>query len=453
MAMPDHEQRRPRRKRVGLTAMTTVLIAISAFAAADEYVRVDLSDFKLRLGQDEVLQQLAKTELRLAEAKLYPKVSVGTDWVLDGKIEYSPDVTQDPSSTYAKKDPTSIGLEVTWRLFDGLKNINDIYAAREKVAATVEASLDTKQKLLVERADKMLALARDRAVLASSKRAVARQQEALSISRQMLTDGLMTQSDVAIAASELENLRALTEQASRQLSDSELAFEKFNGFRAPAKLNVAAAKLQIPASAADAADRAMANSPLPKMAAHLQSAADFSVESARGAFFPTIDLVGKYTRTFDPAPAVKTVNNYAVMLRMRLPIFDATLQPNLDRARADALQKSYDRQDTMLSVTMGARKYFDGYKSLKIQVGRLEARVGEASKAQSAMQEEMKAGLHTVLDLIQTQRNLISAEQSLADARYMRDMSAFNLLATMGDLDESAFGGSVKTFDPSVKMF
>lgn len=434
-------------KRAFGLALAIGLVAAGAFAAAEEPTWINLSDFKLRLGQDQVLQDLARTELRLARAQLFPKVSVGSDWVIDGKTEYSPDITQIPNSSYATKDPSSIGLEVSWRLFDGLKNLNDINAAQEKVAATVDASLDTKQKLLVERADKMLALNRDRAVLASSKRAVVRQQEALNISRQMLSDGLMTQSDVAIAASELENLRALNEQASRQLANSELAFEKFNGFQAPGKLDVAAQKLKLPASASDAADRAMANSPLPRMAAHLQSAADFSVESARGAFLPTLDLVGKYTRTFDPTPAVKTVNNYSLLLRLRLPIFDATLQPNLDKARAEALQKSYDRQDTIRSVMIGARKYFNDYKSLKTQVGRLEARVKEATKAQAAMQEEMKAGLHTVLDLIQTQRNLISAEQSLADARYLRDMSAFNLLGTMGDLDDgSAEGGSQRLF-------
>ncbi len=434
-------------KRVfGLTLMMGVAVA-GAFAAAEEPTWINLSDFKLRLGQDQVLQDLARTELRLARAQLYPKVSIGSDWVVDGKTEYSPDITQVPNSSYATKDPTSIGLEVSWRLFDGLKNLNTINAAQEKVAATVEASLDTKQKLLVERADKMLALNRDRAILASSKRAVVRQQEALNISRQMLIDGLMTQSDVSIAASELENLRALNEQASRQLANSELAFEKFNGFQAPSKLDVAAQKLKLPASASDAADRAMANSPLPKMAAHLQNAADFNVDAARGAFLPTLDLVGKYTRTFDPTPAVKTVNNYALMLRLRLPIFDATLQPTLDKARAEAMQKSYDRQDTIRSVTIGARKYFNDYKSLKAQVGRLEARVKEANKAQAAMQEEMKAGLHTVLDLIQTQRNLISAEQSLADARYLRDMSAFNLLGTMGELDDgSVEGGSQRLF-------
>lgn len=434
-------------RRTFRLALTLGLVVAGAIAAAEEVTWINVSDFKLRLGQDEVLQELARTELRLSQAQLFPKLTAGTDWVVDGKTEYSPDITQIPNSSFATKDPSSIGLEVSWRLFDGLKNLNTINAAREKVAATVEASLDTKQKLMVERADKMLSLTRDRAVLASSRRAVVRQQEAFNISRQMLTDGLMTQSDVAMAASELENLRALTEQASRQLQNSELAFEKFNGFRAPAKLNTAAAKLKLPASATDAADRAMANSPLPKMAAHLQNAADFNVESARGAFFPTIDLVGKYTRTFDPSPAVKTVNNYALLLRMRLPIFDATLQPTLDKARAEALQKSYDRQDTVLSVTTGARRYFNDYKSLKSQVGRLEARVKEATKAQAAMQEEMKAGLHTVLDLIQTQRNLISAEQSLADARYLRDMSAFNLLGTMGELDDGSFeGGAQKLF-------
>lgn len=440
-------RKRPEGQRTFRIALTIGLVVASAFAAAEEMTWINVSDFKLRLGQDQVLQDLAQTELRLSQAQLFPKLTAGTDWVVDGKTEYSPDITQIPNSAYATKDPSSIGLEVTWRLFDGLKNLNTINAAREKVAATAEASLDTKQKLLVERAEKMLALTRDRTILASSRRAVVRQQEALKISRQMLTDGLMTQSDVAIAASELENLRALTEQATRQLENSELAFEKFNGFRASGKLDVAAAKLKLPASATEAADRAMANSPLPKMAAHLQNAADFSVESARGAFFPTLDLVGKYTRTFDPTPAVKTVNNYALMLRMRLPIFDATLQPNLDKARAEALQKSYDRQDTVLSVTTSARKYFTDYKSLKSQVGRLEARVKEATKAQAAMQEEMKAGLHTVLDLIQTQRNLISAEQSLADARYLRDMSAFNLLGTMGELDDgSAEGGTQKLF-------
>lgn len=438
---------RPRRGfRSARGLVTAALVAASALAFAQDFKGLDLSDFKLRLAQDQVLQDLAHTDLRLAEAKLYPKVSLGADWIMDGRIEYSPDVTEVPGSTYPTKDPSTWGLEASWRLFDGLKSLNDIYAAREKVAATIEASLDTKQKLLLERADKMLSLERDRAVLESSRRAAKRQQQAFDITKQMLTDGLMTQSDVAIAASELENLNALVEQAGRQVADSEIAFEKFNGFAAPAKLTLVASRLKLPASASAAADRAMANSPLPKMAAHLQSAADFNVKSAEGAFYPTIDLVGKYARTFDPAPSVKTVNNYSVLLRMRLPIFDATLQPSLDRARAEALQKSYDRQDTVLNVTMSARKYFTDYKALRAQVGRQEARVAQALKAQKAMEEEMKAGLHTVLDLIVTQRNLISAEQGLAETRYLRDMAAFNLLATSGDLDEDAFTGTPKIF-------
>ncbi len=91
-------RKRPEGQRTFRIALTVGLVVASAFAAAEEMTWINVSDFKLRLGQDQVLQDLAQTELRLSQAQLFPKLTAGTDWVVDGKTEYSPDITQIPTA-------------------------------------------------------------------------------------------------------------------------------------------------------------------------------------------------------------------------------------------------------------------------------------------------------------------------------------------------------------------
>ncbi len=432
-----HQMRRLKTGTAIITmGMVTLMLPLHQGLAQDP-VPVDTSSFELRLGMDEARQKVANTDLRLARAQYLPKVSIGTDWVLQGNIAYSPDVTAASSAFYAEKDPTSVGAEVSWRLFDGLKRWNDVKTAEALVAAGAETSFDTKQKLLVEKATVILALIRDRSIASAQATAVQRQRRAYETSRAMLKDQSLTISDVALSASQLESAQAAYAQARGAVAASEIAFRKLTGVSASKNLALPIPSAKMPRSANEAAERARHNSPLPRMAEHIATAADYKADAAKSLYFPTVDMVGKYTMTFNSTPSIDQVNNYALLLRVRMPILEPSLKPNLDKARAEAMQRDYDVQDAYLSVDMAARSYFEVRNAMATQAGSLERQAAQARKAADGMQIEREAGTRTIVDVLNAENGLVSSRVALANIRYERDLAAFNLLAVMGELDDS----------------
>jgi outer membrane protein len=436
------------RHELSRAVATAVLLcgAMQASVARGEDGLPDFSDFELRLGQDQVLREAAEARLKLAKAQLYPKVAIGSDMVLTGRIDYSPDVTKAAPNSYAKRDPTSLGLEVSWTLFNGLRNLNDIAAAKESLSSTAQASLDTRQKLLLEKADKVLSVVSDRANVAAHGNSVQRYGKSYQIAGKLRAEEMMTVSQVALAGSELEAARALAAEAAGTLKSSELDYRKLTGRSPPARLALAPPEDKLPQTSAMAAARAQGNSPLLKMAFHLEKEAEYKAKSADGLRYPTLDLVGRYTRTLDPSPLVNRVDNYAVLLRLRLPIFDHTIQPTIDVARAEAAQRRYDRQDTMLSVSVEAKKLHEVFHALTKQVASLRRQVKQAETAATATRAEMETGIRTIAELLEAEQNLLTANIALAQARYTRSMSVFRLLAVMGTLEEADVGLDFLTF-------
>lgn len=396
-----------------------------------------LSGFELRLTQARLEQDLARANLRIATAALFPKVGFGTDWVIDGKIRYSPDIASQQPGSVATRDPSSMGAEVSWRLFDGFKNVSNIGAAQATLAWSFQASIDAHQRLLLERAELGLRVIRDREVQAAYSEAVESRKHAYGIVERMLAAGSMTVSDRARAGSELEGARALLEQAASAVVATEIDYRRFVGENPSHALSISVPSDRIPASAEVAERRALTNSPLPRMAAHLEREADYKVRAAAANFSPTVDLVGRYTRTFDPSPPVDRVDNYAFLLQLRVPIFDASLTPVLGAARTEAAQRRFDRIDTVRTLAAEARKQYELHRSLITQIGSLERQAELSRRAVAAMRMEIKAGVRTISDVLDADEDLLSARVALALARYEGSLAAFRLLATTADLDEA----------------
>jgi outer membrane protein len=401
-----------------------------------------LSGFELRLTQAHLEEDLSRANLYTAMAALLPKISVGADWVIDGDIRYRPDIAAAQPGTLAKRDPSTIGAELSWRLFDGFQNVSTIGAARETLAWSFQASIDARQKLLLEKAEIGLRLMRDRQIRSAYAAAVESRQKAYDIVERMFSVGSMTASDRARAGSELEGARALLEQANSLVATTEIDYRRFIGEKPTADLSVRVPSDRIPASADAAEKRALTNSPLPRMAAHLERSADYRVRATAANFAPTVDLVGRYTRTFDPSPPVDRVDNYALLVRLRMPIFDASLTPALSAARAEAAQRRYDRIDTVRSLAAEARKQYELHHSLAAQARSLDRQVQLAQRAVAAVQIEIKAGVRTVSELLDADEDLLSARVALAGAHYDGNLAAFRLLATTADLDEGGPHGN-----------
>ncbi|MCJ8510368.1 TolC family protein [Rhizobium lemnae] len=415
-------------------------ILFTTFSARGQEERSDFSQFQLRLNQDSALRTLADAQLRLATADFLPKVNMAGEGILGGRIEYSPDITVDNPGTYAKRDPSTAGLEVSWKLFDGFQNINNLRAAREGVSYALYASLDTRQRLYLEKAEKLLDVIRARAMLAAYNAAVEKRQEASSLAKRLLTDRVVTLSQSELAASELQRALAAQKQAIASLQTAELSYVQFSGSRLGKRVHIEVPTRKLPTSAQQAAERAQAQNPQVQMAYHLEREAEYKARAAAGRYLPTVSLVGRYSRAFDTTPQINRVDNSAILVRATVPIFDPTIGPTADIARTQALQRRWDRQDATLALGMEARKQFELFKSANAQLQDIQRQQVRAKAAVAAMRMEIEAGERTVSDLLDAQQMTVQAALALADAHYVRSVSAFRLLATMGILDLNDIG-------------
>lgn len=419
-----------------ISIIVATLLAAPVCTVRAEDALPQFSNFELRLNQDAALQTIARAKLRLATADFLPKVTIGSDWVLDGRIKYSPDITLLSPNTYADKDPSSVGIEASVKLFDGFQNVNNLRAARESVGYAMQASLDTRQKLLLEKAERAIGIQRDREVVRAYADAVKRRSQAYDVARKMLKDRSVTISQMEIAGAELQGAEASLEQARSALRVGELDYAKFTGraIQANTTLEIPVAKL--PLSAAEATGRAQAQSPQLKMAFHMEREAELKARAAEGRFLPTVSLVGRHTRTFDPSPMVDRLDNSSILVRATFPLFDPTIGPARDLARAEAQQRRYDRQDTTLELGVEAQKQHELYLSLSAQMKSLKRQVERAKAAANAVRIEVDTGERTVSELLDVQQSLLTARVTYAEVRQAHALAAFRLLATTGELDE-----------------
>lgn len=438
------DSRRIARRRDGF-ALAPLLLATflsTGLAHADDRPLApeafdDAAGYTLRLGADAASQGMLEADLRTARAAFLPKISLGAEWVLAGSANYHPGsvVRNDPTS-YPDRDPSLIGVEASLTVFDGAKRLNTLRVATALASAGREASLDLRQQLYLEAASVTLAVIRDRAVVASLREAVRRQRRTLQVTREMLVEENVTLTDIALAAARADEAQAALSGALGTLDVSEAAYRKLIGRMPARRIVFGSPSARLPKSVAEAVVRAEAGAPAPRAAREIAHAARFAVDAARSSFFPTVELVGRASATFDPSPIVDQADTYSALLRLRMPIFDPTLRPALDRAASEASQRRYEADTARLEAASAARTGFAIRQATVAEAGDLSRRVGHARDAVRGMEIERELGTRTIDDVLVAQSRLAEAEVALAMLAYDRDRSAFALLAAMGELTE-----------------
>lgn len=172
------------------------------------------------------------------------------------------------------------------------------------------------------------------------------------------------------------------------------------------------------------------------------NAAEQSVQAARAGHYPTLSLGaswGKSTSWGDSfGGSANTPDNTAnsIGLTLNVPIFAGGATQSLVRqslAQRDIAQDGFEQQRRALD-----RNTRNAWQSVVAGIREVEARrlaVVSAQAAYDASQVGLEVGTRTVLDLVQNQRTLFSAQLAYAQARYNFLLNRLLLSQSVGDLD------------------
>lgn len=172
-----------------------------------------------------------------------------------------------------------------------------------------------------------------------------------------------------------------------------------------------------------------------RQAEALLASSNFSVEAARAAFFPQIQLTGTTGVQSAALASLFTPGAwfYTLTASLTQPIFDGfLLESQLKQAKGVQLQNLQAYRKAVLSAFADVEKALIALQKLTLQE-RLQNDVVTASrKAFDVAETQLRGGTVNLITVLQTQQTLFTAENTLVQVRLSKLLAASSLFQALG---------------------
>ncbi|MEJ1970057.1 MAG: TolC family outer membrane protein [Rhizomicrobium sp.] len=349
--------------------------------------------------------------------------------------------------------PLTGAVTVTQEIFRGGRTYAEVGRAIAQVHSARAELADTERTVLLNAATAYFDVIRDEAVLNLNRENVRALEGALDATRTQHSAGAVTRTDVDQSEARLARARSDLAGAERQLAASREAFGAVIG-RPAATLEPAPALPALPSNADAARGIGADRSPKVLQAKADWRAADFAVADAVGALLPQLSVTGQYQYLRDAAGtnifSTKAPQNIvSVIGQLNVPIYQGGAEDATIR-RAKEL-----RGQSLLAISSAQRQVWqdvgNAWETLRTAQMQITVNDGQVAADQHALEgikAEQQAGERQVLDILNGQQELVSAEVAAVAARHDTAVAAYRLLWATGQLSARDLRLSVNTYDP-----
>src|SRR5438874_835964 len=167
----------------------------------------------------------------------------------------------------------------------------------------------------------------------------------------------------------------------------------------------------------------------------LLASSNFSVEAARAAFFPQIQLTG--TTGFQSAALASLFTPgawfYTLTASLTQPIFDGfLLESQLKQAKGVQLQNLQAYRKAVLSAFADVEKALIALQKFTLQERLQKDVVTSSRKAFDVAETQLRGGTVNLITVLQTQQTLFTAENNLVLVRLNKLLAASSLFQALG---------------------
>ncbi len=338
---------------------------------------------------------------------------------------------------------SSVGVTFTQSLFDGFRTRNNVRAAQANVFGGRQSLLNTEMTILLSAAQIYANVVRDARIVRVRRQNLEFLREQRNAAQARFDVGEGTRTDIALARAQLESARASLLSAQAQYKSSVAVYVQIIGIAPKNLKSPSPTRKAIPGSSSSAVEIGLREHPNILSAQYSVDAAAFKVKAAEGALLPSVSLSGSVSH------ADGGTTSGSVSAALSVPVYQggaasATVrQAKETLGRARMLVDSARREVQQNIVTDWAQ-----LEASKASTAANVARVQAAQLALQGVVEERKVGQSTTLDVLETQSNVLSAQESLAQSRRDAVVASYSLLSSMGRLTVSRLGLGVAKYRP-----
>ena len=423
--------------KYSVVALGVVLLPFNLYAAdlLGLYQQAKQSDPQIREAR---ANRNAGQEARpQAMAGLLPSVNLSGDLTYTHKdILSSPTAALVGSSQYASN---SLALSLVQPLFrkDRLVALEQSGDRVRQADAQLQAA---RQGLILRVAQSyfgVLSAKDDLTFAETEKKAISRQ---LDQAQQRFDVGLVAITDVHEAQARFDQARAAEISAQNEVDN---AMEALREIVADAGSALAGLRDEVPLvppapSDIDAwSQTALQNNPQVLVARLASRIAEKDVEAKRAGHYPSLDLVGSLSRSRVEDNFGNDVDNAALGVQLSVPFYAGGAVDSATRQASYQYEAAREALETERRAVR--RQVRDAYLGVQTSISRVKALAATERSAQSALEATeagFEAGTRTLVDVLNSQRDLFRAKRDFAQARYNYVLNTLSLLQAAGTLAE-----------------
>ena len=374
-------------------------------------------------------------EVRGALGGFYPKVDLLAGF---GFQERSP--TGNPDPRYGVRNELErheAQLNLSQLVFDGgeTENAHENQKARHESQGHRADSVSQDIALEVVRA--YLDVIKQQQILALAQQTLATHQDIYDRMDKRARSGVGSDADLDQISSRLALAKSNVISQTANLNDAKTNFQRVVGrFPAEGELAVPGTyRKYLPETVETAVDLALENHPLLQSANSDINAVEYLYEQTKSAFYPHFHVEVERDLNDNIDGIEQQVDDLKVMLRMRYNLFNGRSDEAKRDQFAHLVEKAREiRNNTHRQIEQEVRLAWVAHETVKNQIPVLETYALDAQETKDAYVKQFDLGRRTLLDLLNTENEMISARQQLITAQYDLLFNEFRLFHSVGEL-------------------
>ncbi|MBK5540848.1 TolC family outer membrane protein [Pseudomonas sp. TH05] len=194
----------------------------------------------------------------------------------------------------------------------------------------------------------------------------------------------------------------------------------------------------MPASLEEARRQMIEDSPVLRSAESDIAAAEKQYEAAKSTFYPRFDAELARSANNNLGGEEGHDNSYSAMLRMQFNLYSGgSNKADLQSKASQATQALDIRNNALRELTQELGLAWNAYNNATAQVPIAQQYVDRSTKVRTSYQQQFSLGERTLLDLLDSENELFSAQQRLVQIRNLQLYTQYRIKADMGQLLKS----------------
>lgn len=444
-----------RHARLGGLVVAALAVGLAVAAPAEPGRAASLDEALVQTYNHNPTLRAARARLRgvnervpQERANWRPDVSVSGSAGRQRLREEQPGFGGGTTTTTDYTNPITAQARIRQPLYRGGRTIAGVDRAENEVRAQRAELTNTQQEVLLRAIEAYLNVWRDRRILGLARDNVETLAEQLEATRARLDQGIVTRTDLAQARSRLSQARARRETAQGELTASEAAYREVIG-SPPGDISYPGVPDALPASEAAAVERATRDNPRVVAAEFRRAAADRRVRQTEGELLPTAFLEGSLSHQENQSGPDREVQRAQITLNLQIPLYQSgAVTSRVREAKQQASERRIQIAEARKRARQQAASAWARLQAARAERREIEQQVEAAEDALTGVQEELRVGARSVLDVLDAEQELFNARVEQVRARRDLAVAAYRVYSATGQLTARGLGLPTPYYDP-----